>query len=118
MIWINNLLKSFKVVLNNKPTLYYDNLSNVHIAHNSIFHQQTKNKEIDCHLVCDKYDAGFLEIELVSSKNQLTNLLNKSITKIDMGVFLRKLGVHDPNTKSSTRIIYVLRFWNLQCSWN
>jgi hypothetical protein len=38
------------VSLSHLTPIYYDNQSSIQIAHNSIFHEQTKHIEIDCHL--------------------------------------------------------------------
>jgi len=47
IIW---LLVDMRVSLSYPTPMYCDNQSSIQIAHNSVFHEQTKHIEIDCHL--------------------------------------------------------------------
>lgn len=52
-----------KVLDSRTPFLFCDNLLAIHIAKNPIYHKQAKHIEINCHIVSDKYDQGFLELK-------------------------------------------------------
>lgn len=51
MLWIIYLLKDFKTKNTKARFSYYDNHSALHIAANSVFHERTKNLEIDCDFI-------------------------------------------------------------------
>ena len=50
IVWLRWLLANMRVSLSHLTHIYCDNQSSIQIAHNSIFHEQTKHIEIDCHL--------------------------------------------------------------------
>jgi len=50
IVWLRWLLANMGVSLSHLTPIYCDNQSSIQIAHNSIFHEQTKHIEIDCHL--------------------------------------------------------------------
>jgi hypothetical protein len=62
IIWLRWLLTDIGVSLSHPTPMYCDNQSSIQIAHNSVFHEQTKHIEIDCHLTCHhlKYDTSTL----------------------------------------------------------
>src|SRR3954468_19654914 len=51
IIWLRWLLEDMGVSLSHPTPMYCDNQSSIQIAHNSVFHEQTKHIEIDYHLI-------------------------------------------------------------------
>ena len=81
LLWLRWLLKDLGVYTSSATPLYYDNQSTIHIAHNDVFHEQTKHIEIDCHFIRYHLVHGALKLILVSSIDQLADIFTKSHPK-------------------------------------
>ena len=51
LLWLRWLLKALGLSTSSATLLYCDNQSAIHIAHNDVFHEQTKHIEIDCYFI-------------------------------------------------------------------
>ena len=81
LICLRWLLKDLGVSTSFATHLYYDNQSVINIAHNDVFHEQTKYIEIDCYFIRYHLVYGVLKLILVSSKDQLADIFTKSHPK-------------------------------------
>ena len=70
LFWLRWLLKDLGVSTSFNTPLYCDNQSAIHVAHNDVFHEQTKHIEINCHFICYHLIHGALKMISVSSKDQ------------------------------------------------
>ena len=77
LLWLRWLLKDLGVSTSSATPLYCDNQSAIHIAHNDVFHEQTKHIEIDCHFIRYHLVNGALKLISVSSKDQLADIFTK-----------------------------------------
>ena len=68
-LWLRWLLKDLGVSTSSATPLYCDNQSAIHIAHNDVFHEQTKHIEIDCYFIRYHLVHGALKLVLVSPKD-------------------------------------------------
>ena len=81
LLWLRWLLKDLGVSTSSATPLYCDNQSAIHIAHNDVFHEQTKHIEIDCHFIHYHLVHGALKLISVSFKDQLADIFTKSHPK-------------------------------------
>ena len=81
LLWLQWLLKDIGVSTSSATSLYCDNQSAIHIAHNDVFHERTKHIEIDCHFIRYHLVHGALKFISVSSKDQLADIFTKSHPK-------------------------------------
>ena len=81
LLWLQWLLKDLGVSTSSTTSLYCDNQSAIHIAHNDVFHDRTKHIKIDCHFIRYHFIHGALKLFSVSSKDQLADIFTKSLPK-------------------------------------
>ncbi|KAL0412867.1 UNVERIFIED_CONTAM: Copia protein [Sesamum radiatum] len=95
LVWVYNLLLDLRVRVPTPIPFLCDNQAALHIVANPMFHERTKHLEIDCHLVRDKYKAGFIAPQHVSSQDQLADVFTKPLTGPMFLQFISKLGLVD-----------------------
>lgn len=72
--WVVSLLRELGVGSLSVPKLQCDNLGATYMCANPVFHARTKHIEIDYHFVRDKVATGELQVNFVSTKDQLANI--------------------------------------------
>ncbi|KAF5448203.1 hypothetical protein F2P56_028759 [Juglans regia] len=91
--WLTTLLQAFPISVKSPAVLYCDNKAALYIAENPVFHERTKHIEIDCHLVRDMLQSGFIKTLHVSTQFQLADIFTKSLTHDRFNFLVGKLGL-------------------------
>lgn len=73
-------LEDLSVPISLTVPIYFDSLVAIYITKNFIFHERTRDVEIECHFIHQQYLVGLISLSYVWSFSQLTDLLIKSLT--------------------------------------
>ena len=92
-LWLCKLLVGlFGVQL--RPTMIYrDNQSCIKLSENPFFHDRSKNIEIRYHFIQDYVQRGAVELQYISTNEQVADILTKALGKGKFVFFGDKLGV-------------------------
>ena len=91
--WLTFLLQDLQLPIPGPASIYCDNTSAIHIAHNPSFHERMKHIELDCHLVREKIQQRLIHLLPVSTKFQLADMLTKALPPSSFQTLHSKLGL-------------------------
>lgn len=94
LIWLYTILKEMHCPATAPATLFCDNQSALYIASNPVYHERTKHVEIDCHVVRQKLQSGFLKTLHVRSDLQLADVFTKAVQPALFRSLIIKIGLH------------------------
>ncbi|CAM8902530.1 unnamed protein product [Rhodiola kirilowii] len=98
--WLVCLLSDLRIQVPTPVTLYCDNQSAIHISQNPIFHEQTKQVEIDCHFIRQHINSGLLNPTAINTNEQPADIFTKALPQDQLQYLVSKLGVsnflHNP----------------------
>ncbi|XP_020688717.2 uncharacterized protein LOC110104091 [Dendrobium catenatum] len=80
VIWLRPLLLDFKIPLDKLTTIFCDNASALSLAHNPVFHAQTKHVEIDHHFLSDHIQNHTITAIHLNSEDQIADILTKPLS--------------------------------------
>ena len=93
--WISHLLDDLHLPIQLPILMHCDNRATQHIAANPVFHECTKQLNIDCHYTRDKVLEGFLQTVHVSSQEQLADIMTKPLSESQHHYLSSRLGLLD-----------------------
>jgi hypothetical protein len=75
--WLPKLLGDLGLHVDRHVVIYCDNLSNIQLARNPVFHAQTKHIEVHYHFIREKVLAGEIDLIYVSTEDQVVDIFTK-----------------------------------------
>lgn len=79
IMWIRKLLDELGVSHPSAAQLWCDNIGATYLSDNPVFHARTKHIEVDYHFVREQVAQRLLEIQFISSKDQVADGFTKSL---------------------------------------
>jgi hypothetical protein len=77
-----------------RPTVIYcDNQSCIKLSENPVFHDRSKHIEIRYHFIRDYVQRGAVELQYISTEEQVVDILTKALNMGKFVFFRDKLGV-------------------------
>lgn len=96
LIWVQFLLAELHFFLSSPPVLWCDNIGATFLASNPMFHARTKHVEIDYHFVRERVAHNELLIRFICSKDQIGDIMTKSLSTPRFLLLRDKLTVASP----------------------
>ena len=79
-MWIQTLLRELSVRTPAAAKLWCDNIGAKYLSQNPVFHARTKHIEVDYHFVRERVARRLLEIDFVSSGDQIADGFTKPLS--------------------------------------
>jgi histone deacetylase 1/2 len=96
ILWIRSLLSELRISSSSMTTLWCDNLGATFLSANPMFHACTKHVEVDYHFVRDRVAKREIQVQYISFKDQLADVLTKPLPPVSFACFRSKLRVESP----------------------
>ncbi|GJX93416.1 retrovirus-related pol polyprotein from transposon TNT 1-94 [Tanacetum coccineum] len=77
--WLQAFLNELGIRSSSTPILWCDNLGATYLSANPIFHARTKHVEIDYHIVRKKVAQGDLQVQHISTHDQIVDIFTKPL---------------------------------------
>jgi hypothetical protein len=93
IMWVQSLLQELKIRAPRTAKIWCDNIGAKYLSANPVFHGRTKHIEIDYHFVRERVAHKQLEVEFVSTKDQVADGMTKALPIRQMEIFRYNLNL-------------------------
>ncbi len=91
--WLQRLVNDFGVFDDEPILIFCDNQSSIKLAYRFVFHARIKHIEIYYHFIIEKMLSKEIDLNMIPTKNQIVNILIKSLSSSKIESLRTKLGV-------------------------
>jgi hypothetical protein len=95
LIWNKQLLRELNSNIKKPMKIYCDDNAARHIGSNAVFHERTKDTEVDCYFIREKVQAKEIKTPYVKSQYQLADIFTKGLIPKYFEDTITKLGLMD-----------------------
>ena len=92
-VWLKRILKDLGIRLTDHIRLFYDNMSSIYLARNPAFHARTKHIEVHYHFICERVQAGEINLQHISMNLQVADIFTKALGVDKLMQFASELGL-------------------------
>ena len=93
IMWIQTLLLEIGIQAPRKAKLWCDNMGAKYLSANPVFHARTKHIEVDYHFVRERVARRLLDIEHVSTRDQVADGFTKPLVARQLELFKGNLNL-------------------------
>jgi len=93
IVWLQKLLLDLGQSMDAHVVIYYDNISSILLANNSIYHAKTKHIEVHYHFIREKVLAREINLIHVNTEDQIANIFTKALGINKLRKFRKMFGV-------------------------
>ena len=93
MMWVQTLLCELGIKSPKVARLWCDNLGAKYLSSNPVFHARTKHIEVDYHFVRERVARKLLDIEYISTRDQIADGFTKPLTVQNLEIFKNNLNL-------------------------
>ena len=79
-IWLLGLLVELDFCTTDPTPLHADNTNAIQITANPVYHERTKHIEVDCHSICEAFEAYVITLPHISIELQIVDIFTKALT--------------------------------------
>ena len=102
VVWLKRILKDLGISSKDPIPLYCDNMSNVHLARNPMFHAHTEHIEVHYHFIRERVQAGDVDLQHISSNLKIADIFTKALATDKLRQFMSEIGLTIPDLPSLT----------------
>jgi len=93
IMWVQILLKELRIKSPPAARLWCDNIGAKYLLANPVFHARSKHIEVDYHFVRERVARRLLDIEYISTKEQVADGFTKPLTVRQQELFKHNLNL-------------------------
>jgi histone deacetylase 1/2 len=93
VMWIQTLLCELNILAPRAAKLWCDNIGAKYLSANPVFHARTKHIEVDYHFVRERVTRKLLDIEYISTRDQIADGFTKPLTVRSLEMFKDNLNL-------------------------
>ena len=92
-VWLKRILKDLGNPPPNPIRIFCDNMSNIYVARNCVFHAKTKHIKLHYHFICECIQARDIDLQHISTNLQVADIFTKPLRVDKLVQFTSGLGL-------------------------